>query len=193
MAAIVFPQPKQISSATPALALGEEVFVLGSRATSAGLAITTVATAASGALTSAGIIQVGACRELGMFVAYNAHASTTTGRYSIIILGSPVVTEPAATDDVWYTLCATDGSLTARPLDGALPSDMDFTATPDWGVGTFDRVNIAARAVSANSDKRRDWYPGIKVGSARWLQVLYGEMGDETNKGNLAISFVGMV
>lgn len=192
MAATAFPAPPK-SDGVPTLAVGTELFVLGSRATSAGLPITTVATAASGALVSAGIVNVSTCRELALFVAYDAHASTTTGRPSVLVLGSPVIAEPAATDDVWYTLCSTDGSITERVLDGALPASMDFTATPTWGVVTLTRLNLAPLAVSANSDKRRDWFPGIKVGAARWIQILYGEMGDETNKGSLAISLVGTV
>lgn len=193
MAAIGFPTPSKTSPATPALGIGVETFMVGSRATSAGLPITGVAMAASSAYVSAGVVNVADARFLTVYAAYNAHASTTTGRYSLLVLASPVVTEPAATDDVWYPICSTDGSITATALAGALPANMDFTATPSWGRMTVDRLDLAPRAVSANSDKRRDKFQPINVASDRWIQILYSEVGDTTNRGTIAISVVGTI
>src|SRR3990167_4165548 len=128
------------------------------------------ACAASGAYTYAGRINCAHARGLSLMIDYDAHASATSGRPGLIIVGSASETAPASGDDDWFVLTATDGSLTSTALGGAVPTGADYTATPNWGLALYEKLLIVPRASSAGTDEYRLALPPINVTPWRWIQ-----------------------
>lgn len=147
------------------------------------------ACAASGAYVNAGRINLDGARQIGIMIDYDTHASSTTGRPAMYVMVSASEVAPAAGDDDWFILTVNDGSVTSTALGGAVPSGADYTATPNWGLVVQDKLLLTTRATTAGSDELRQAWT-INVTPWRWMQIAYGEHGDTTNAGTLAIFYV---
>jgi hypothetical protein len=139
------------------------------------------------------ILAVVPCRRLTVEVAYNAHASTTTGFVQVMALLSSYhgAAAPLATDDVWFAEPASDGSLAVGATTGVMPSGSSFTKTFTYGVQTVVPLIVKVGPATTNSDKGRVRIP-FDVTDARWFMLLAREAGDATNPGNLSIGVVAI-
>lgn len=184
---------KVTDPSTPRLAMTDEVFLVGSRASGT---LTTVACAAAGAYTATAPIDVEPLRNLHTYIAMDSVTSNTTGSISILVEYCPaqLASDDADTADQWYSLAAWDGSLgAAAALGGALPASWPYTATPSFKSVTMERVNVLTTAVSLATDKLRFKLNPLDVSGVRYLRFLYAATVDTTHPMKVAISVVGSV
>lgn len=148
-----------------------------------------VALDAAGLYKSAGIIDVEGARFLGLELGYESHAVAGTGGLpSVIVMVSGASAQPAAADESWYPLVASDGSLTAAALLGALPANTDF-AINQFAKSVQYPLNLPLPAATANSQKVKG-AATVNVTPWRWAQVLVAEAGSTlASPGKLGVKF----
>lgn len=134
--------------------------------------------AASGAYEYSEILKVAEKELVCLQLAYDAAA---IGGYPVIIpLVSYAEDAPAATDDAWFAMPATDGVPAATSLSGALPAGADYTLAPS--VGLVDVRPLAAKPLAAATGTGNEVRQSIaldlsSVPGARWLLLAIAEVG----------------
>lgn len=142
---------------------------------------------ASNAWRRSEIVGVAFARTMGLWVKYDAHASTTAGYPSIVVLASSEADQPAAGDDAWFELSQRDDALgTAAALAGTLPTGADFSAGPLRNVLSVRGFTIKPMAAVGNSNKIRQMV-ALDITQVKWIQVMASEVGDTTNRGTLSL------
>lgn len=134
--------------------------------------------AASGAYEYSDVLQVAGRDLVCLQLAYDAAA---IGGYPVILpLVSYAENQPAAGDDVWFALPATDGVPAATSLSGALPAGADYTLAPS--VGLVDVRPLAVKPLAAATATTNEVRQSIaldlsSVPGARWLMFAIAEVG----------------
>lgn len=134
--------------------------------------------AASGAYEYSEILSVSERKLVCLQLAYDAAA---IGGYPVLIpLVSFAQDAPAAGDDAWFAMPASDGMPTPTSLSGALPAGADYTLAPS--VGLVDVKPLAVRPMAAASATTNEIRQSIaldlsSVPGARWLQFAIAEVG----------------
>ena len=145
-----------------------------------------VAMAAAGAFTATPIIDVEKWRRLNLSVRYTGGA--VGGFPQIIPMRAKTATIPLTTDDDWYGFGLTDGSVTAAPLTGAMPAQVDVTITPAWGTVVERGLVIQTEACTgAAQNVRLD--VELNVESVKWVFLLYAERGFAATPGTLGLRY----
>lgn len=142
---------------------------------------------ASGAWRRSETVGVAFGRTLGLWVKYDASASTTAGYPHIIVLGSSEVSQPASGDDSWFELPLRDDSLgTAAALSGTLPTGADYSAGPLRNALVVRGFTTKPMAAVGNSNKIRQLV-AFDITCVKWVHVIASEVGDTTNRGTLGL------
>ncbi len=176
------PQYQNISSPAAAESVPETIFA-------------SAALAASGAWTRSSIINVEKARKLVLYVDYD---SADAGGYPGIIplvtntisstAGATPGTVPVATDDVWFQLPMSDGTLTAGALTGTLPTGADYNLLMPQGVAIVAGLCVRFTAAAGATDEYRQAIV-LDVTPYRWLHFIAAEVGDTANPGTLAVTY----
>lgn len=134
--------------------------------------------AASGAYEYSEILKVAEKKLVCLQLAYDAAA---IGGYPVILpLVSYAEDAPAATDDAWFAMPASDGVPAATSLSGALPAGADYTLAPS--VGLVDVRPLAVKPLAAATATTNEVRQSIaldlsSVPGARWLLLAIAEVG----------------
>lgn len=142
--------------------------------------------AAGGAYTASDVIDVRNYRNISFKFAYDPAA--VGGYPQVVILGSSSAAEPGVNDDEWYAPPSTDGSVTAEVITGAFPAGTDVTITPEWGVQTIYGL-VWRPAAADNVDDEIRQAVEVVLGGFKWLHILYAEVGDPDNRGDLTVLY----
>lgn len=145
------------------------------------------ALAAAGAYTfSDVIVPCAEERTITLFLAYDAAAA---GGYPVIIpLGSCASSQPAAGDDSWFTLPASDGTWTNTVLAGAVPSGADWTQNPGMGLSEVRGVAVKPMAGAVGASDEVRIAITLNVAAFRYFQFAIAEVGNTGTPGSALVN-----
>lgn len=145
------------------------------------------ALAASGAYSfSDVIVPCAEERTITLLVSYDAAAA---GGYPVIIpLGSCASTQPAAGDDSWFVLPASDGTWTNTVLSGAVPTGADWTQNPGMGLAEVRCIAIKPMAAAVGTGDELRIAITLNVAPFRYFQFAIAEVGATGSPGAVLIN-----
>lgn len=145
------------------------------------------ALAASGAYTFSDVIVP--CAEERTITLLVSYDSAAAGGYPVIIpLGSCASSSPAAGDDSWFTLPASDGTWTNTVLAGAVPSGADWTQNPGLGLSEVRGTAIKPMAAAVGTGDELRIAIVINVAPFRYFQFAIAEVGNTGNPGSVLVN-----
>ena len=157
------------------------------RATVSASIFASAALAASGAWSRSSIVDVAAARKLTLLLDYDPAA--VAGAPHLILLGACTADAPAAGDDSWFMLTATDGSITAAVSTGTVPTGADYTVVQVMGTATLQQMIYKLAAATNAADEIRAAVT-IDVTPFRWFHFIAAEVGVTGTPGTLVGSYV---
>lgn len=131
------------------------------------------------------IVDTQGATALACTIKYDA-AAATGNSCDLFFLVSNAATQPAIGDDEWAVLPGEDASPTEAVQDDSMPSGVDVTVTPEWGMIETRPGFFRVQADDAATDKARVALV-VNVRYWRWIVVLAKEHGNTTTDGTLVI------
>jgi hypothetical protein len=145
------------------------------------------ALAASGAYTFSDVIVP--CAEERIITLLVAYDSAAAGGYPVIIpLGSCATSQPAAGDDSWFILPASDGTWTNTVLAGAVPSGADWTQNPGMGLSEVRGIAIKPMAAAVGTSDEVRIAITLNIAPFRYFQFAIAEVGNTGSPGACLIN-----
>lgn len=145
------------------------------------------ALAAAGAYTFSDVIVP--CAEERTITLLVAYDSAAAGGYPVIIpLGSCASSQPAAGDDSWFVLPASDGTWTNTVLAGAVPSGADWTQNPGMGLSEVRCLAIKPMAGAVGAGDEVRIAITLNVAPFRYFQFAVAEVGATGTPGALLVN-----